>query len=148
MFAVIKTGGKQYQVSEGQKLEIEKLTKNEEGDMVKIESVLLVSNEKDVIVGTPYIEGSYVELKVLDHIKGDKIRGYTYQAKKRHQKTWGHRQLATEVEVIKIHAEGMKQHAKKEEKAELSKEKPEIESTEEKKVKAPKKKVAKEEGEE
>ena len=55
MFAVIKTGGKQYQVSEGQKLEIEKLTKNEEGDMVKIESVLLVSNEKDVIVGTPYI---------------------------------------------------------------------------------------------
>ncbi|KKP38257.1 MAG: 50S ribosomal protein L21, large subunit ribosomal protein L21 [Candidatus Peregrinibacteria bacterium GW2011_GWF2_33_10] len=110
MFAVIKTGGKQYKVAEKDVLEIEKLNIVKSGDKVMIDKVLLISNDKEVKIGEPYIEGAGVELKILDNVKGEKIRAYTYEAKKRHQKTWGHRQMYSEVEVVKILATGHKSH--------------------------------------
>jgi large subunit ribosomal protein L21 len=83
MFAIIKTGGKQYMVSEKDVLEIEKLDEVESGAKVVIKEVLLVAKDDiDIELGTPYVKGARVELKVLDHIKGEKMRGYTYQAKK------------------------------------------------------------------
>ncbi|OGJ51516.1 50S ribosomal protein L21 [Candidatus Peregrinibacteria bacterium RIFOXYB2_FULL_32_7] len=102
MFAIIKTGGKQYKISEKDVLEIEKIENVKSGDKVMISEVLLISDKDDLKLGFPYVEGAKVELKVLDHVKGEKIRGYKYKAKKRYQRTWGHRQKYTEVEVVKI----------------------------------------------
>ena len=101
MFAIIETGGKQYKAIVGEILEIEKL-ELEEGESITINEVLPIDNDGDVKVGTPFIKGSQVTLKVVDQIKGDKIKVYKMKAKKRYQKTQGHRQKYTLVEVTEI----------------------------------------------
>lgn len=106
-FAIIQTGGKQYKVSEKDVLEIEKIESLSSGDKLEIEEVLLVAkSDDDVMIGEPYILGAKVEFKVVDQVKGDKIRGYKYKAKKRYQVHYGHRQKYTEVEVVKISVGG------------------------------------------
>lgn len=101
MFAIIETGGKQYKAEVGQILEIEKL-ELEQDETVTINEVLLIDNDGDVKVGTPFITGSHVTLKVVDQIKGDKIKVYKMKAKKRYEKTQGHRQKYTLAEVMEI----------------------------------------------
>lgn len=101
MLAVIKTGGKQYKVSPKQKIKIEKLEKKA-GDEVVFDDVLLLDNEKDIIIGSPIIKGAKVTGKVLSQDKHDKLVTYKYKPKKRYRVKKGHRQPYTEVEIIKI----------------------------------------------
>lgn len=99
-FAVIRTGGKQYKVSEGDILEVEKLDV-EDKKVVKFDDVLMVSDGKEIKVGTPKLE-SVVEAVVLEQTKGEKIKGFTYKAKSRYRRRYGHRQKFTKVEIKKI----------------------------------------------
>ncbi len=103
MYAIIKTGGKQYRVSEGERLQVEKLPA-EVGDEVIFEEVLSVVNDADVKIGRPVVEGAKVVAKVIEHGKGAKILVFKYKAKSNYRKRQGHRQPFTTVEVSKIEA--------------------------------------------
>ena len=100
MYAIIATGGKQYRVSEGDVLYIEKI--DAEVDSTVSFDVLLLGNEGDVKVGTPVVEGVKVEGKVVGQIRGEKIIVFKYKAKKNYRRKQGHRQPYTKVEITKI----------------------------------------------
>jgi large subunit ribosomal protein L21 len=101
MYAVIETGGKQYRVQEGDTLFIEKLDA-EEGKQISFDKVLIVSNEGEVKVGGPYVDGAKVEANVLAQGKAKKIIVFKYKAKKNYKKKQGHRQPYTKVQIEKI----------------------------------------------
>ena len=101
MYAIIESCGRQYKVSEGDVVFFEKLDV-EEGKKVTFDSVVLVSDDKKVEVGAPYVKGVKVEGKVVAHGKGKKIIVYKYKAKKNYRRTQGHRQPYTKVEITKI----------------------------------------------
>ncbi len=104
-FAIIKTGGKQYRVREGDKLLLEKLD-HEIGAEFDFEEVLLVANgiAADTKIGAPLITDAKVHARVLDHGKGDKKIVFKYSNKTRYKKKKGHRQPYTKVEILKITA--------------------------------------------
>ena len=101
MFAIIATGGKQYKVQKGDTLDIERL-EIEEGKTHKFDQVLLVDDAGKTKVGTPTVSGASVSAKVVGHKRGDKIRVFKMKAKKRYQKTQGHRQELTTIEITDI----------------------------------------------
>ncbi|HEY4509514.1 MAG TPA: 50S ribosomal protein L21 [Candidatus Paceibacterota bacterium] len=101
--AVIKTGGKQYIVSPGKKIKVEKLLK-EEGSEVEFSEVLLLENEKGLTIGEPFVEGAKVKGKLLSHGKGEKLVIFKFKAKKRERRKKGHRQPYSEVEITSITA--------------------------------------------
>jgi large subunit ribosomal protein L21 len=101
MFAIIRTGGKQYSVEKGTVLKIEKLD-NEAGTEVVFDDVLLLENESDITVGTPRVENAKVVAKVLSQGRGKKQIIFKYKNKTRYSVKNGHRQPYTEVEVTDI----------------------------------------------
>lgn len=101
MYAVIESCGKQYKVSEGDVVFFEKLDA-EEGKKVSFDKVVLVSDDKNVKVGTPYVKNAKVEGTVVKQGKGKKILVYKYKAKKNYRRTHGHRQPYTKVEIKSI----------------------------------------------
>jgi len=101
MFAVIRTGGKQYLVSPGDKIKIEKLDK-EEGKEVTFTDVLLVEKSNKLEIGTPKVKEAKVIGKILKQDKAKKIIILKYKPKTRYKKKTGHRQPFTEVEILKI----------------------------------------------
>jgi large subunit ribosomal protein L21 len=103
MYAVIKTGGKQYRVSEGDLLEVEKLPV-EVGESLDFNEVLMVSNANDVTVGRPLIEGAKVTATVKGHDRGKKV--IIYKHKGNYHKKQGHRQDYTQVKIDKIVSTG------------------------------------------
>ena len=103
MYAIIESCGKQYKVQEGDVVFFEKLDV-EEGKKVTFDNVVLMSDGKDVKVGTPYVKGCKVEGTVVAQGKGEKIIVYRYKAKKNHRRTQGHRQPYTKVEIKSIKA--------------------------------------------
>lgn len=100
-FAIIKTGGKQYHVSEGATLACEKLDAKE-GGAVRFDQVLLVSDGKTVQVGQPLVSGAAVTGKVLEQGKADKVMVVKFKSKVRYRRKVGHRQLFTKVKIEKI----------------------------------------------
>lgn len=100
-FAIIQTGGKQYQVKEGARLKIEKLEQSA-GENVTFDKVLLRAEEGQVSVGTPFVEGESVEGKILNHGKAKKVIVFKYKPKKHEKKKKGHRQPYTLVEITRI----------------------------------------------
>lgn len=102
MYAVIATGGKQYMVSEGDIIKVEKLDV-QAGETYTFDKVLLVSGD-DVKVGTPTVSGATVEADVIDTVKGKKIIVYKYKRKTGYHKKNGHRQQYTAVKITKINA--------------------------------------------
>ena len=113
MYAIIESCGKQYKVTEGDVVFFEKLDV-EEGKKVTFDNVVLVSDDKKVEVGAPYVKGVKVEGKVVSHGKGKKILVYKYKAKKNYRRTQGHRQPYTKVEITKIKTAAEKAEAKAE----------------------------------
>ena len=103
MYAIIKTGGKQYKVAEGDVLFVEKLDA-EEGASVTFEEVLAVLDGDNVKVGTPLVEGAKVTAKVEKNGKGKKIRVFKYKAKSNYRRRMGHRQPYTKVTIKSITA--------------------------------------------
>lgn len=100
MYAIIATGGKQYRVSEGDVIYIEKI--DAQVDSTVSFDVLLMGNDGDVKIGTPVVEGVKVDGKVVGQIRGEKIVVYKYKSKKNYRRKQGHRQPYTKVEITKI----------------------------------------------
>ena len=103
MYAIIKTGGKQYKVSEGDVITVEKLAANE-GEAVVFDNVVTVVNDGEVKVGTPVVEGAKVTGKVEAQGKAKKILVFKYKAKSNYRRRQGHRQPFTKVVIEKIEA--------------------------------------------
>ena len=101
MYAVIETGGKQYKVSEGDVIFVEKLGV-EEGEAVTFDKVLIIGNDENVTIGAPTVEGATVEAKVVKNGKAKKIYVFKMKRKKNYRRKKGHRQPFTKVEISKI----------------------------------------------
>ena len=101
MYAVVQTGGKQYRVSNGDIINVEKLNV-EAGQNVVLDEVIAVSGDGKTVVGKPFVDGAKVECKVVENGKGKKVIIYKYKAKKDYRKKQGHRQPYTQLEVVNI----------------------------------------------
>lgn len=101
MYAIIETGGKQYRVSEGDVIQVEKLGV-EENETIFLDRVLAISNEQGLKVGKPFVDDAKVEAKALKHGKKDKIIVFKYKPKKNYRRKQGHRQPYTEIRIEKI----------------------------------------------
>lgn len=101
MYAVIKTGGKQYRVSEGDQIKVEKLD-GEVGSEIVFEEVLMVGEGESVKIGTPTVDGGQVKAEVASHGRHDKIHIIKHRRRKHYHKEQGHRQHFTEVKITQI----------------------------------------------
>ncbi len=103
MYAVIATGGKQYKVTKGETLRVEKLD-GEEGSTVKLDKVLMVADGDKVSVGTPMLDKASVTAKIMAQGRGDKVEIIKFRRRKHSRTQAGHRQSYTEIEVTDIKA--------------------------------------------
>ena len=103
MYAVIRTGGKQYRVAPGDILEVEKLEGNV-GDTITLDDVLLVADGEAVTIGQPTVEGASVTAKIAGQHRGEKILVFRYRPKKRIRVRRGHRQYLTRIQIESINA--------------------------------------------
>ncbi len=103
MYAIIKTGGKQYRVSEGQTLRVEKLD-GEQGDSVRLDTVLLVGGEGETRIGKPTVEGAAVDARIVRQGRAKKIIVFKKKRRKGYHKKQGHRQAFTELKITGISA--------------------------------------------
>jgi large subunit ribosomal protein L21 len=101
MYAVIQTGGKQYRVTEGQTLKVEKLLADE-GASIDLDKVLMIANGEDIKVGKPFVEGGKVTATVKAHGRGKKVKIVKFRRRKHSRKQMGHRQSYTELEITAI----------------------------------------------
>ncbi len=101
MYAIIETGGKQYQVNEGDVIFVEKLV-SEANDTITFDKVVALSKDEKLSVGSPYVDGASVTATVLKNGKAKKIRVFTYKPKKGKQRSIGHRQPYTQVKIEAI----------------------------------------------
>ncbi len=101
MYAIIETGGKQYRVQEGQTIKVEKLLQPA-GETIEIEKVLLVSDDSNVTVGTPYVEGARVKAKVVETAKDKKVLVFKKKPRKGFKRLRGHRQFYTKLQIENI----------------------------------------------
>jgi large subunit ribosomal protein L21 len=99
MYAVIKTGGKQYKVAEGERLNVERVSG--EGDSVTFTPVLLVDGDS-VLAKSSDLSGASVSARIVGEAKGPKIRGFTYKPKSNNRRRWGHRQKYSTIEITSI----------------------------------------------
>ena len=103
MYAVIKTGGKQYRVNAGERIKVEKLVA-EVGDTVTLDQILMVSDGEKTTIGSPIIKGASVKATVVSHGRGDKVMIFKMRRRKHYRKTQGHRQSFTEIKIEAIKA--------------------------------------------
>jgi large subunit ribosomal protein L21 len=103
MYAVIKTGGKQYRVAAGEKIKIEQIPADV-GQEVRLDQVLAIGNGADLSVGTPLVAGANVLAKVIAQGRHDKVRIFKMRRRKHYQKHQGHRQAFTELEISAVNA--------------------------------------------
>ncbi len=101
MYAVIRTGGKQYRVAPGDSLRVEKLA-GSEGDEIVFDKVLMIADGDRIEIGTPYVEGGRVTARVKGHGRGRKIEIIKFRRRKHHMKRMGHRQDYTEIEIVDV----------------------------------------------
>ncbi len=103
MYAVIKTGGKQYKVAAGEKIKIEQITADV-GQAIVIDQVLAIGSGAYLQIGSPLVAGATVSATVLSHGKHDKVRIFKMRRRKHYQKRQGHRQTFTEIEISAVNA--------------------------------------------
>ena len=103
MYAVIKTGGKQYKVAAGEKIKVEQITA-EVGQDIVIDQVLAVGNGADLKVGSPWVAGASVLATVVAHGRHDKVRIFKMRRRKHYQRHGGHRQSYTELQISSVNA--------------------------------------------
>jgi large subunit ribosomal protein L21 len=103
MYAVIKTGGKQYKVAAGEKIKIEKLVADV-GAQVTLDQVLAIGTGAEMAIGTPLVAGANVLVTVVSHGRHDKVRIFKMRRRKHFQKRQGHRQNYTEIEISAVNA--------------------------------------------
>jgi large subunit ribosomal protein L21 len=103
MMAIVQTGGKQYKVSVGDVISVEKL-EGAAGDKINFDKVLLVADDKTVKIGKPYVEKAVVVGELIKQGKGEKLIAFKYKRRKNYARTVGHRQSLTTVKIEKINA--------------------------------------------
>ena len=103
MYAVIKTGGKQYRVAAGEKIKVEQIAADV-GQEITFDEVLAVGNGSDLSIGAPLVSGASVVAKVVSHGKHDKVRIFKMRRRKHYQKHGGHRQAYTELQINAVDA--------------------------------------------
>lgn len=103
MYAIVETGGKQFKVSEGDTIYVEKLT-DEVGQSISLDKVHMILDNGTVRVGSPLVEGAKVTAKVVEHGRGKKIIVFKYKSKKNYHKKQGHRQPYTKLTIESIEA--------------------------------------------
>ena len=103
MYAVFKTGGKQYRAATGDVIKVEKI-EAEKGATVELDQVLMVGEGEDVKIGAPFLKGGKVTAKVVDHGRREKIKIIKFKRRKNHRKQMGHRQYFTQIEITGIDA--------------------------------------------
>ena len=101
MYAVVKTGGKQYRVSAGAKIKVEQLSADV-GSEVTLDQVLMIAADGNVKLGSPLLSGAAVKARVLAHGRGDKVNIFKISRRKHYRKSQGHRQNFTELEIVGI----------------------------------------------
>jgi len=101
MYAIIENGGKQYKIEEGKKVKLEKFTASE-GEEIRIGNVLAINSDSGTVIGNPYINGAYVNGKVLAQGRNKKVTVFKYKRRKDYKVKKGHRQAFTELLVEKI----------------------------------------------
>jgi len=115
MYAIVKISGKQYKVSNGDLLKIDR-QKWKIGDKVKIDDILLTDNEGNISIGDPFVKGASITVKILEHNRDKKILIYKKKRRKGYQRKNGHRQNITLLEVLKVDAKSPKKPNEKEKK--------------------------------
>lgn len=100
-FAVIKVNNAQYKVSEGDVIEVDKLSGNA-GDKLKFNEVLLLADKEKVTVGNPFVKDSIVNVEIIEHFKGEKVESMTFKAKARTRRRFGSRKQLTKLKIVKI----------------------------------------------
>ncbi len=103
MYAVIKTGGKQYRVTAGEKIKVEKLV-GDVGSKVTLDQILMLADGDKVTIGSPIVKGASIHATVLSHGRGDKVMIFKFRRRKHYRKTQGHRQSYTEIQIGAISA--------------------------------------------
>ena len=101
MYAIIKTGGKQYKAEKNETLIIEKL-EGDEGTTIELEGVVTVVDGAKVTLGSPFVKGAKVKATIVRQCKGPKINAFNYKPKKNERKRWGHRQPQTHIKVLEV----------------------------------------------
>lgn len=101
MYAIVKTGGKQFQAAKDDVLIVEKLV-GEPGTKVDLSEVVMVCDGADVKIGSPFVKGASVKAEIVRQAKGPKIEAFNYKAKKNERKRWGHRQPQTHLKVLEV----------------------------------------------
>jgi large subunit ribosomal protein L21 len=100
-FAVIKASGKQYKVSPGSMIEVDRI-EGESGKTISFEEVLLTSSDDNVVVGMPYIKGASVTAKIVEQLRGGKVRVAKFRAKSKYRRVTGFRPSITKLEIVGI----------------------------------------------
>jgi large subunit ribosomal protein L21 len=132
MFAIVRTGAKQYRVQEGDVLCVEKLNK-EKGEKFTFKEVLLVEDGKKTLIGTPFVEDALVKAEIIENLKDDKVIVFKKRRREQYRRTRGHRQELTRIKIEEI-ALGPKRAAEKpaeavkEEKEKIAPQKPRVEA--------------------
>ncbi len=103
MFAIVATSGKQFKVSEGDRILVDRVPANV-GETVRLDSVLMVGGDNKPMIGTPFVAGAAVEATVVAHRSGDKIIVFKFEARKRHRRKTGHRQQLSELRIGAVQA--------------------------------------------
>jgi large subunit ribosomal protein L21 len=103
MYAIVATSGKQFRVSEGDRIVVDRVSANV-GETVRLDSVLMVAGDGGPMVGTPFVSGAAVEATVVSHRSGDKIIVFKFEARKRKRRKTGHRQQLSELRIGAIRA--------------------------------------------
>ena len=103
MYAVVKTGGRQYRVEPGETIDVERLP-GEVGDTVDLSDILMVGNGNDVTIGTPTLTEAHVKAEIIAHKRGDKIIVFKSKRRKNYRRKNGHRQSLTSLKIIDIQA--------------------------------------------
>ena len=103
MYAVVRTGGKQYRLGIGDSVKVEKLP-NEVGNTIELSQILMVSDGSEVKVGTPLVTGASVKAEIVGHGRNKKIRVFKMKRRKKYRRTQGHRQAFTQLKVTEINA--------------------------------------------
>ncbi len=101
MYAVVRTGGKQYRLEIGDNVKVEKLP-DEVGNIVELSQILMVSDGSEVKVGTPLVMGASVKAEIVGHGRSKKIRVFKMKRRKKYRRTQGHRQAFTQLKVTEI----------------------------------------------
>ncbi len=117
MYAIVETGGKQFRVSKGDVIRVEKLAVAE-GDSIALDQVMMLQSEAGTVIGNPYIDGASVNARVVENGKSKKVVIYKYKAKKNYRKKQGHRQPFTELEIVEISAAGAQRASEDKDQAE------------------------------